>query len=191
MKGARRSICPTRAQALTVFPIKRPCCLLSITASVSPNSQRACSKSGPASPPPSTSILRCVSDQASSAHVSQPLWPTHISPFLLSIRRPAYKKKSRMKHGHSYPVFYAESGFFDGKNLDFWRIGSKPFLWRILKTGKRRYALHITLYPSIRSYRSSIRMERFPKQRHPQGPQLLHQKSSEIPRPPPPHINLK
>ena len=32
-------------------------------------------------------------------------------------------------------LFYAESGFFDGKNLDFWRIGSKPFLWRILKTG--------------------------------------------------------
>ncbi len=32
-------------------------------------------------------------------------------------------------------LFYAESGFFDGKNLDLWRIGSKPFLWRILKTG--------------------------------------------------------
>jgi len=34
-------------------------------------------------------------------------------------------------------LFYAESGFFDGKNLDFWRIGSKPFLWRILKTGEK------------------------------------------------------
>ncbi|MFN9687179.1 MAG: hypothetical protein ACK583_18175, partial [Cyanobacteriota bacterium] len=32
-------------------------------------------------------------------------------------------------------LFYAESGFFDGKNLDFWRIGSNPFLCRILKTG--------------------------------------------------------
>jgi len=30
-----------------------------------------------------------------------------------------------------------ESVFFDGKNLDFCRIGSKPFLWRILKTGER------------------------------------------------------
>ena len=34
-------------------------------------------------------------------------------------------------------LFYAESGFFDGKNRVFWRIGSKPFLWRILKTGEK------------------------------------------------------
>ena len=33
--------------------------------------------------------------------------------------------------------FYADSGFFDGKNRVFWRIGSKPFLWRILKTGEK------------------------------------------------------
>ena len=32
-------------------------------------------------------------------------------------------------------LFYGDSGFFDGKNFDFWPIGSKPFLWRILKTG--------------------------------------------------------
>ena len=34
-------------------------------------------------------------------------------------------------------LFYADSGFFDGKNRVFWRIGSKPFLWRILKTGEK------------------------------------------------------
>ena len=41
-------------------------------------------------------------------------------------------------------LFYAESGFFDGKNLDFWRIGSKPFLWRILKTGEKARSRHVT-----------------------------------------------
>jgi hypothetical protein len=34
-------------------------------------------------------------------------------------------------------LFYADPGFFDGKNRVFWRIGSKPFLWRILKTGQK------------------------------------------------------
>ena len=34
-------------------------------------------------------------------------------------------------------LFYADSGFFDGKNRVFWRIGSKPFLWGILKTGEK------------------------------------------------------
>jgi hypothetical protein len=41
-------------------------------------------------------------------------------------------------------LFYADSGFFDGKNLDFWRIGSKPFLWRILKTGEKAICRHVT-----------------------------------------------
>jgi hypothetical protein len=31
-------------------------------------------------------------------------------------------------------LFYAESGFFDGNIRFFGRIGSKPFLWFILKT---------------------------------------------------------
>ncbi len=64
-----------------------------------------------------------------------------------------------MKHGqNSYPVlgsFMRSLGFFDGKNLDFWRIGSKPFLWRILKTGEKatricsaHHSLHVALCTS-------------------------------------------
>ena len=37
------------------------------------------------------------------------------------------------EHGDAGPssgigLFYADSGFFDGKNRVLWRIGSKPFL---------------------------------------------------------------
>ena len=34
-------------------------------------------------------------------------------------------------------LFYADCGFFDGKNRVFCRIGSKPFLRRILKPGEK------------------------------------------------------
>ena len=43
-----------------------------------------------------------------------------------------------------FDLFYADSGFFDGKNRVLWRIGSKPFLWRILKTGEKAICRHVT-----------------------------------------------
>ena len=55
-------------------------------------------------------------------------------------------------------LFYAESGFFDGKNLDFWRIGSKPFLWRILKTGEKAICRHVT-EPLCISQREKVKRE--------------------------------
>ena len=55
-------------------------------------------------------------------------------------------------------LFYADSGFFDGKNLDFWRIGSKPFLWRILKTGEKARSRHVT-EPLCISQREKVKRE--------------------------------
>ena len=74
--------------------------------------------------------------------------PTFIEPRYSSLNSP----------NSGIELFYAESGFFDGKNLDFWQIGSKPFLWRILKTGEKAICRHVT-EPLCISQREKVKRE--------------------------------
>jgi hypothetical protein len=93
---------------------------------------------------------------ARASHVTAAAMRARITGAPSRIRRTLHSYLNSPNSGIG--LFYAESGFFDGKNLDFWRIGSKPFLWRILKTGEKAICRHVT-EPLCISQREKVKRE--------------------------------